>query len=88
MLLYWNVPQKLRIIYWPLARLNEVEMLFRLLSRKTLRGASFQSKDQLRDSIAAFVQNHNQNPKPFRWRNARSKGVNCGIRSLIYATKH
>src|SRR6266436_7051720 len=54
--------------------LNQVEIWFSLLSRKTLRGASFKSKDQLRDSIAAFVQKHNQNPKPFRWRKREVKG--------------
>jgi transposase len=54
--------------------LNQVEIWFSLLSRKTLRGASFQSKDQLRESIAAFVRKHNQNPKPFRWRKREVRG--------------
>lgn len=54
--------------------LNQVEILFSLLARKTLRGCSFQSKDQLRDAIEAFVRNYNQHAKPFRWRKREVKG--------------
>jgi transposase len=54
--------------------LNQVEILFSLLTRKTLRGASFKTKDQLRAAIEAFVQNHNQHAKPFRWRKRDVKG--------------
>ena len=35
--------------------LNQIEIVFRLLQRKTLRGASFQTKDQLREAIEAFI---------------------------------
>jgi DDE superfamily endonuclease len=45
--------------------LNQVEIWFGLLTRKTLRGASFASKDQLRSAIEAFVAKTNQQPKPF-----------------------
>jgi len=54
--------------------LNQVEIWFSLLTRKTLRGASFKSKDQLREAIEAFVQQHNEKPKPFRWRKREDKG--------------
>lgn len=54
--------------------LNQIEIVFSLLARKTLRGASFKNKDQLRDAIAAFVQNHNAHAKPFRWRKREVKG--------------
>ena len=54
--------------------LNQVEIWFSLLTRKALRGASFQSKDQLRNAIADFVQRHNQHPKPFHWRKREVKG--------------
>lgn len=54
--------------------LNQVEIWFGLLTRKTLRGASFTSKDQLRQAIEAFVTRTNQNPKPFRWRKREVKG--------------
>ncbi len=54
--------------------LNQIEIVFSLLARKTLRGASFKNKDQLRNAIAAFVQNHNAHAKPFRWRKREVKG--------------
>ncbi len=54
--------------------LNQVEIVFSLLARKTLRGASFKNKDQLRDAIAAFIENHNAHAKPFRWRKREVKG--------------
>ena len=54
--------------------LNQVEIWFSLLTRQALRGASFKSKDELREGIAAFVQSHNQHPKPFHWRKREVKG--------------
>lgn len=54
--------------------LNQVEIWFGLLTRKTLRGASFSSKDQLRSAIEAFVTRTNNNPRPFRWRKREVKG--------------
>jgi transposase len=54
--------------------LNQVEIVFSLLTRKTLRGASFKSKEQLRDAIEAFLQKHNQQAKPFRWRKREVRG--------------
>lgn len=54
--------------------LNQIEIVFSLLARKALRGASFQNKDQLRDAIEAFVRNHNEHAKPFRWRKREVKG--------------
>jgi transposase len=54
--------------------LNQIEIWFSLLTRKTLRGASFKSKDRLREAIEAFVHGHNQHPKPFRWRKREVKG--------------
>lgn len=54
--------------------LNQVEIVFGLLTRKALRGASFKSKDQLSEAITAFVRNHNANAKPFRWRKREVKG--------------
>ena len=54
--------------------LNQVEIWFSLLTRKALRGASFKSKDELREGIESFVQRHNQHPKPFHWRKREVKG--------------
>lgn len=54
--------------------LNQVEIWFGLLTRKSLRGASFASKDQLRIAIEAFVARTNEHPKPFHWRKREVKG--------------
>jgi transposase len=54
--------------------LNQIEIVFSLLQRKALTGASFQSKDQLRDAIEAFIRRHNERAKPFRWRKRDVKG--------------
>src|SRR5438093_181477 len=54
--------------------LNQIEIVFSLLQRKTLNGASFKTKDQLREAIEAFIQRHNERAKPFRWRKREVKG--------------
>jgi transposase len=54
--------------------LNQIEIVFSLLARKTLRGASFKSKDELSQAIAAFIRNHNEHAKPFKWRKRDVKG--------------
>ena len=54
--------------------LNQIEIVFSLLQRKTLSGASFKSKGELSDAIAAFIRKHNERAKPFRWRKREVKG--------------
>ena len=54
--------------------LNQIEIVFSLLQRKALTGASFQGKNQLRDAIEAFIRRHNERAKPFRWRKRDVKG--------------
>jgi len=54
--------------------LNQIEIVFSLLQRKTLNGGSFQSKDQLREAIEAFIRRHNERAKPFHWRKREVKG--------------
>jgi len=54
--------------------LNQIEIVFSLLQRKALNGASFKNKDQLRDAIEAFIRRHNERAKPFRWRKRDVKG--------------
>jgi transposase len=54
--------------------LNQIEIVFSLLQRKTLNGASFKTKNQLREAIDAFIQKHNERAKPFRWRKREVKG--------------
>lgn len=55
--------------------LNQVEIVFSLLTRKTLRGASFKTKDQLRNAIEAFIKKHNEKAKPFKWRKREVRGA-------------
>lgn len=55
--------------------LNLVEVFFGLLSRQALRGASFPTKESLREKIMAFVAKHNRQPKPFRWRKREVRGT-------------
>ena len=54
--------------------LNQIEIVFSLLQRKALNGASFKSKDELSAAIAAFIKRHNERAKPFRWRKRDVKG--------------
>jgi transposase len=54
--------------------LNQIEIVFSLLQRKALSGASFKNKDQLREAIEAFIKKHNEHAKPFRWRKREVKG--------------
>ena len=54
--------------------LNQIEIVFSLLQRKTLNGASFKTKDHLREAIEAFIKKHNEHAKPFRWRKREVKG--------------
>jgi transposase len=54
--------------------LNQIEIVFSLLQRKALSGASFKNKDQLREAIEAFIKKHNERAKPFRWRKREVKG--------------
>jgi len=54
--------------------LNMVEIWFGIFSRKSLSGASFASKEELRTHIEAYSKAYNQNPKPFIWKKREVKG--------------
>ena len=54
--------------------LNQIEIVFSLLTRKTLTGARFKNKNELIEAIAAFIRNHNDHAKPFKWRKREVKG--------------
>ena len=47
--------------------LNQIECWFSILSRATLKGASFTSPQQLRDAIDRFVEAYNSRAAPFQW---------------------
>ena len=54
--------------------LNQIEIVFSLLQRKTLNGGSFKTKDDLREAIEFFFERHNDHAKPFRWRKREVNG--------------
>jgi hypothetical protein len=45
-----------------------------MLQRKALTGASFASKQELREMIEAYMRRHTERAKPFRWRKREVKG--------------
>jgi transposase len=47
--------------------INQVERWFAELSRKRLRRGVHTSVRQLEADIRAFIDRHNQNPRPFKW---------------------
>lgn len=55
--------------------LNQVEIWFGIFTRKSLRGASFSSKEQLTQAIATFVESYNKKAAPFVWRKREVKGT-------------
>ena len=55
--------------------LNQVEIWFGILSRKTLAGASFSSTEQLTNSIEAFIASYNESASPFVWRKREVRGA-------------
>ena len=55
--------------------LNQLEIWFGIFTRKSLRGASFQSTEQLTQAIEAFVKQYNENAAPFVWRKREVKGA-------------
>ena len=54
--------------------LNQVEIWFGILARKTLAGASFTNIEQLVHAIEAFIASYNQSASPFVWRKREVKG--------------
>lgn len=55
--------------------LNQVEIWFGILARKTLSGASFSSTEQLIQAIESFVGSYNETASPFVWRKREVKGA-------------
>jgi len=48
--------------------LNQIEIWFGILSRKTLKGTSFKDTTSLKNAIEAYIVRHNQKAQPFKWR--------------------
>ena len=47
--------------------LNQVERFFGLITTQTIRRSSFCSVPHLKEAILAYIDEHNSDPKPFRW---------------------
>ena len=47
--------------------INQVERWFAELTRKQLRRGVHTSVRQLENDIQAFIEQHNKNPRPYRW---------------------
>lgn len=47
--------------------LNQVERFFAEITEKRIRRGAFQSVSDLEAAIDAYLEEHNQNPKPFAW---------------------
>lgn len=54
--------------------LNQVEIWFGIMSRKALRGASFNSTEDLAKAINDFITAYGPTAKPFAWRKREVKG--------------
>src|SRR5580704_8574025 len=54
--------------------LNQVEIWFGILTRKALKGASFNSVDDLKQGIQDFCDVYHENAKPFVWKKREVKG--------------
>jgi hypothetical protein len=58
--------------------LNQMEIVFRLLQRKTLHGGNLKSQDPFREAIEACFRKHNERARPFRWRKREVRGSQLG----------
>lgn len=47
--------------------LNQVERFFAKITNDMIRRGNFRSVEQLKDAILTYLQNHNQDPRPFKW---------------------
>jgi transposase len=54
--------------------LNQVEIWFNIMSRKVLRGASFESVKTLSEAIMGYIEGYNKAAKPFVWKKREVSG--------------
>ncbi len=46
---------------------NQIELWFAILQRRSLKRGSFTTEEELRDTVLAFIRAWNENAHPFRW---------------------
>jgi transposase len=54
--------------------MNMIEIWFGMVCRKVLRNGSFGSVEELEKALEDFIEVHNINPKPYKWRKREVKG--------------
>src|SRR5258708_2069882 len=59
----WHIHQTATSSSW----LNHVERFFALLTDKQIRRGVHHSVAALHETITSFIEQHNADPKPFRW---------------------
>jgi len=55
--------------------LNQVEIWFNIMSRKVLRGASFDNTAQLCEAIKEYISSYNDSAEPFTWKKREVRGA-------------
>lgn len=65
--------------------LNQVERWFGLLTERALRRGVHRSTQELEQAIRAFVDAHNQGPKPFKWTKTADEIIAAVARHCGYA---
>jgi len=66
--------------------LNQVERFFALLTDKKIRRGVHRSVEELKADIAAFIDRHNDDPKPFRWTKSADDILASIERFCVYNT--
>jgi len=54
--------------------LNQVEIWFNIMTRKVLRGASFDNTKALADAIVGYIKGYNESAEPFLWKKREVSG--------------
>ena len=66
--------------------LNQVERFFALLTDRQIRRGVHRSVAALHDAIASFIEQHNADPKPFRWTKSADDILASIERFCVYKT--
>jgi transposase len=66
--------------------LNQVERFFALLTDKKIRRGVHRSVEELKADITAFIDRHNDDPKPFRWTKSADDILASIERFCVYNT--
>ena len=68
--------------------LNMVEIFFGIITRQAIRRGSFTDVADLQTAIRAYIDNYNQNAKPFRWTKTADELLGKIKRKSINNTRH